>query len=101
MSADGGLRKADPAEGFCRGARKTAGARTACASRLAVCLKRRGTQPLNIETMSATKSYEEIIDFIAAGTTPEAVVAFRPSDDVQRRVAELGDRSTDESISAE
>jgi hypothetical protein len=28
---------------------------------------------------SATKSYEETIDFIAAGTTPEAVVAFRPS----------------------
>jgi len=27
--------------------------------------------------MNATKSYEEIIDFIAAGTTPEAVVAFR------------------------
>jgi hypothetical protein len=51
--------------------------------------------------MSATKSYEEIIDFIAAGTTPEAVVAFRPSDDVRRRVAELVERSKDESISAE
>ncbi len=38
--------------------------------------------------MSATKSYEEIIDFIAAGTTPEAVVAFRPSESVQQRVAE-------------
>ena len=36
--------------------------------------------------MSATKSYEEIIDFIAAGTTPEAVVAFRPSESVQQRV---------------
>jgi HKD family nuclease len=39
--------------------------------------------------MSATKSYDEIIDFIAAGTTPETVVAFRPSDSVQERVAEL------------
>jgi hypothetical protein len=31
---------------------------------------------------STAKSYDEIIDFIAAGTTPEAVVAFRPSDSV-------------------
>ena len=43
--------------------------------------------------MSVTKSYEEIIDFIAAGTTPEAVVAFHPSDSVQQRVAELVERS--------
>ena len=51
--------------------------------------------------MSAAKSYEEIIDFIAAGTTPEAVVAFRPSDCVQRRVAKLVERSKEASISAE
>src|SRR5258706_10797552 len=52
-------------------------------------------------TMNATKSYEEIIDFIAAGTTPEAVVAFRPSEIVRQRVAELVERSHDENISAE
>jgi len=51
--------------------------------------------------MSVTKSYDEIIDFIAAGTTPEAVVAFRPSDTVQQRVAELVERSKDGSISSE
>ena len=51
--------------------------------------------------MSAAKSYEEIIDFIAAGTTPEAVLAFRPSDGVQRRVADLVERSKQGSISAE
>lgn len=51
--------------------------------------------------MSATKSYDEIIDFIAAGTTPEAVLAFRPSEGVQRRVAELVERSKEGSISAE
>jgi hypothetical protein len=51
--------------------------------------------------MSATKSYEEIIDFIAAGTTPETVVAFRPSDSVQQRVAELVERSHSGSASAE
>ncbi len=51
--------------------------------------------------MSATKSYEEIIDFIAGGTTPETVVAFHPSECVQQRVAELVERSKDGSISAE
>ena len=51
--------------------------------------------------MSVTKSYEEIIDFIAAGTTPEAVVAFHPSDSVQQRVTELIERSKDGSISTE
>ena len=51
--------------------------------------------------MNATKSYEEIIDFIAAGTTPEAVVAFHPSDSVQQRVAYLVERSKDGSISVE
>src|SRR5580700_8222982 len=51
--------------------------------------------------MSAAKSYDEIIDFFAAGTTPEAVVAFRPSDSVQQRVAELVERSENGSISSE
>lgn len=51
--------------------------------------------------MSTTKSYEEIIDFIAAGTTPQAVLAFRPSEGVQRRVAELIEHSKDGSISPE
>jgi hypothetical protein len=48
-----------------------------------------------------TKAYDEIIDFIAAGTTPEAVVAFHPSDTVQQRVATLVEGSQDGSISAE
>jgi hypothetical protein len=51
--------------------------------------------------MTSTKSYEEIIDFIAAGTTPEAVVAFRPSEIVRQRVAELVERSNDGNISTE
>jgi len=51
--------------------------------------------------MSATKSYEEVIDFIAAGTTPAAVVAFRPSEVVRQRVAELIERSNDGNISTE
>jgi hypothetical protein len=51
--------------------------------------------------MTPTKSYEEIIDFIAAGTTPERVVAFRPSEIVKQRVIALIERSNDGSISTE
>jgi hypothetical protein len=53
------------------------------------------------KTRSAMKSYDEIIDFIAGGTTPEGVVAFRPSDGIQQRVAELVERSKNGSISSE
>jgi hypothetical protein len=51
--------------------------------------------------MSAAKLYDEIIDFFAAGTTPEAIVAFRPSESVQQRTAQLVERSKDGSISSE
>jgi len=51
--------------------------------------------------MRATRSYEEIIDFIAAGTTPETLVAFRPSEPVQQRVAELIQLSRQGSLSDE
>jgi hypothetical protein len=36
-----------------------------------------------------TVAYEEIIDFIAAGTTPESLVAFRPSAAAKAKVADL------------
>jgi hypothetical protein len=49
---------------------------------------------------AATPSYLEIIDFIAAGSTPEAVVKFHPSYSVQRRVAELVERSNQGTISS-
>jgi hypothetical protein len=35
------------------------------------------------------RAYEEIIDFIAEGTTPGKVVAFRPSETTKTRVEEL------------
>jgi hypothetical protein len=38
---------------------------------------------------AAGPAYLEIIDFIAAGTTPETVIDYRPSADAQHRVAEL------------
>jgi hypothetical protein len=51
--------------------------------------------------VNAAKSYEEIIDFIAAGTTPESVLAFRPSDVVRQRITDLVDRSKDGALSPE
>ncbi len=40
--------------------------------------------------MSATHpAYLELVDFLAAGTTPEALVRFRPSAEVQQRVSDL------------
>ncbi len=64
-------------------------------------LRRSEAEALREENMEATRSYDEIIDFIAAGTTPEAMIAFRPSEVVQQRVAELVERSKDGSISTE
>lgn len=39
--------------------------------------------------MGASRAYEEVIDFIAAGSSPSKVIAFRPSDAAKGRVAEL------------
>jgi hypothetical protein len=50
---------------------------------------------------TATPAYFEIIDFIAAGTMPEAVVQFRPSPEAQQRVAELIEREKEFSLSPE
>jgi hypothetical protein len=44
--------------------------------------------------MSGEKSYDEIIEFIASGTTPESV-------DAQRRVSELIELSAENRISDE
>ena len=51
--------------------------------------------------MDSAKSYEEIIDFIARGTTPESVIAFRPSAALQRRLSELVERASEGNITAE
>lgn len=51
--------------------------------------------------MSAAKSYEEIIDFIASGTTPELVIAFGPSPGLQSRIKELVRRAGEGSISSD
>ena len=38
---------------------------------------------------TATKAYEELVDFIAAGTQPDDVVAYQPSEWVKERAADL------------
>ena len=47
------------------------------------------------------KAYEEIVEFIARGTTPNNVVAFRPSEGTKERVAELIQREKTSGISLE
>ena len=49
--------------------------------------------------MKEIKAYEEIVDFIAAGTTPEDVISFRPSEAVQEYVADLLAREKEEELS--
>ena len=50
---------------------------------------------------TASPAYFEIIDFIAAGTTSEAVAHFRPSPEAQQRLAELIEREKEHSLSPE
>lgn len=39
------------------------------------------------------RAYEEVINFIAKGTTPSNIIAFRPSEESKQRVLELIQRS--------
>jgi O-succinylbenzoate synthase len=51
--------------------------------------------------MSLTRAYEEVIDFIAAGTSPDRVAAFRPSDAAKQRVGELVQREKTTGLTAD
>ena len=51
--------------------------------------------------MTGTKAYEEVIDFIAGGNTPEAVAAFKPSEAARARVTQLLAREKAEGLNAE
>lgn len=48
--------------------------------------------------MNTAKAYQEVIDFIAAGTTPQNVVAFRPSAETQERVTDLLSRQKESAL---
>ena len=43
----------------------------------------------SVNGMNTIKAYEEVVDFIAAGTTPRRVIAFHPSEASQERVTDL------------
>ena len=47
------------------------------------------------------RAYEEIVDFIAAGTTPQAVARFEPSQRTKDRVADLIHREKTTGLAAE
>ena len=40
------------------------------------------------------KSYDEIVDFFARGTSPEEILSFHPSPETQERVRELLERNS-------
>jgi hypothetical protein len=46
-------------------------------------------------------AYEEFVDFLAGGTTPQGVIDFRPSDATKTRVADLIHRQKSATLSAE
>ena len=39
--------------------------------------------------MGIMRAYEEVIEFIAAGTSPDSLISFQPSDAAKDRVANL------------
>ena len=50
---------------------------------------------------NAARAYEEIVDFIAAGSSPRSVIDFRPSEEVRSRVADLVAREKTDGLTAE
>lgn len=50
---------------------------------------------------SAARAYDEIVDFIAAGSSPRSVVAFRPSEQARARVADLVAREKSDGLTPE
>jgi hypothetical protein len=51
--------------------------------------------------MSIMRAYEEVIEFIAAGTSPSSVISFQPSEVVKERVADLIHQEKSTGISPE
>ena len=51
--------------------------------------------------MQSDKAYDEVIEFIAAGTSPQNIIAFHPSEEAKARVADLIFREKTEGLLAE
>lgn len=50
--------------------------------------------------MTLAQAYEEILDFLAAGTTAESIASFRPSEEAQVRVRQLIERRSEGKITS-
>jgi hypothetical protein len=50
---------------------------------------------------AAQPVYLELVDFIAAGTTPQNIIDYRPSQEAQDRVADLIEREKEGTLSPE
>lgn len=51
--------------------------------------------------MALVRAYDEIVDFIAAGSSPQTVSEFHPSDEVKVRVLDLLTRASSEALTAD
>ena len=51
--------------------------------------------------MSLTRAYEEVIDFLAAGTSPRELIDYRPSNESRGRVADLLAREKTSGLTSE
>jgi hypothetical protein len=52
-------------------------------------------------SMATVTAYDEIVDFIAAGSTPMSLIAFRPSETTRSRVYDLLSREKTNSLTHE
>jgi hypothetical protein len=46
-------------------------------------------------------AYDEFVDFIAAGSTPQSVIEFKPSEETRAHVADLIRRQKNDSLTSE
>jgi len=51
--------------------------------------------------MSLMRAYEEVVDFLAAGTSPQTLITFRPSEATRQRVAGLIAREKTSGLTAD
>jgi len=51
--------------------------------------------------MTMTRAYEELVDFIAGGTSPRDVVTYQPSEAAKARVADLIEQEKTTGLSPE
>ena len=55
---------------------------------------------MNAQVLTGT-AYQEVIDFLARGTTPEAIANFQVSEDVKERVIDLIYQEKNETLSSD